>query len=72
MARDILEKFKALYSEFDAYVKDTIPLCAAETYVSDFVKQALPSLFEGKYAMGIDVEKKTISSEASTYTGCTT
>ena len=58
MARDILEKFKALYSEYDAYVKDTIPLCAAETYVSDFVKQALPSLFEGKYAMGVGAEKK--------------
>lgn len=29
--------------------KNCIPLCAAETYISEFVKQPLNSEFEGKY-----------------------
>lgn len=48
-----LNLIKELYADYVAYEKEKIPLCAAETYVSHFVKQALPSIFEGKYAMGL-------------------
>ncbi len=47
---EILEEYFTLYRELCANEKEKIPLCAAETYVSDFVKSALNSHFEGKYS----------------------
>ena len=45
-----LQKYYELYSELKESELEKIPLCAAETYVSDFCKSALISDFEGKYA----------------------
>ena len=45
----LLEEYIKLYNEIKNNVKDSIPLCAAETYISEFVKQPLNSEFEGKY-----------------------
>ncbi|MBN2920134.1 MAG: hypothetical protein JTJ28_11080 [Lactobacillus sp.] len=45
----LLEEYIKLYNEMKNNVKDSIPLCAAETYISEFVKQPLNSEFEGKY-----------------------
>lgn len=45
-----LKRYKKLYSELKKTEEDKIPLCAAETYISDFCKSALISDFEGKYA----------------------
>lgn len=46
----ILEQYYQLYNELLINEKERIPLCAAETYLSDFVKQPLNSIFEGKYS----------------------
>lgn len=48
----IYQEYQKLYDELVIYQEHKIPLCAAETYVSDFVKSALSSEFEGKYCMG--------------------
>lgn len=45
----LLEKYIDLYNEMKKNDKNCIPLCAAETYISEFVKQPLNSEFEGKY-----------------------
>lgn len=46
----VLEEYKQLCRELNEFDKNKIPLCAAETYISDFSKQALISNFEGKYS----------------------
>lgn len=46
----ILKQYYQLYNELLINEKEQIPLCAAETYLSDFVKQPLNSIFEGKYS----------------------
>lgn len=51
MKNDVYEKYLDLLRELNEFNKDKIPLCAAETYSSDFVKSALSSDFEGKYCM---------------------
>ena len=48
---NIYQKYLSLLAELECYNQDKIPLCAAETYVSPFVKNALKSDFEGKYCM---------------------
>lgn len=45
----LLEEYMKLYNEMKNNNKNCIPLCAAETYISKFVKQPLNSEFEGKY-----------------------
>lgn len=45
----LLKKYIDLYKEMNINNKNCIPLCAAETYISEFVKQPLNSEFEGKY-----------------------
>lgn len=45
----LLKEYIKLYKEMKNNDKNCIPLCAAETYISDFVKQPLNSDFEGKY-----------------------
>lgn len=52
MSSNYLEQFKEIYKEFRKFNESKVPLCAAETYVSDFVKQALSSDYEGKYIQG--------------------
>lgn len=47
---EILEEYKQLCKELNKFEKNKIPLCAAETYISYFSKQALISNFEGKYS----------------------
>lgn len=61
-----LEKFKKIWDEFMDFNKRKIPLCAAENYTSDFVRQALSSQYEGKYIQGyLDrvVDKDNIGSD---------
>ena len=53
----ILREFKKLYAEYREFDRKKIPLCAAETFVSPFVKQALSSEFEGKYVMGSEFNR---------------
>lgn len=53
----ILNEFKKLYAEYREFDNKKIPLCAAETFVSPFVKQALSSEFEGKYVMGSEFNR---------------
>ena len=48
---NIYQKYLSLLAELECYNQEKIPLCAAETYVSPFVKNALKSDFEGKYCM---------------------
>lgn len=45
-----LEKYIDLYSRLEVFESEKIPLCAAETYISDFCKSPLNSNFEGKYS----------------------
>lgn len=45
----LLEEYVKLYNEMKNNNRNCIPLCAAETYISEFVKQPLNSEFEGKY-----------------------
>lgn len=47
---EILEEYRRLCKELKEFEANKIPLCAAETYISDFSKQALISNFEGKYS----------------------
>lgn len=49
---DYLEKFKKIFLEYQSFDTVKIPLCAAETFVSSFSKQALNSIYEGKYITG--------------------
>ena len=51
---EILEEYKQLCKEMNEFERNKIPLCAAETYISVFSKQALISNFEGKYSF-VDV-----------------
>jgi glycine hydroxymethyltransferase len=46
----ILKKYTELYNEFLVAKENTIPLCAAENYISEFSKQPLTSEFEGMYS----------------------
>ena len=46
----ILEQYIELYNNLIMNENNKIPLCAAETYISSFCKQALNSEFEGKYS----------------------
>lgn len=65
MSSNYLEQFKEIYKEFRKFNESKVPLCAAETYVSDFVKQALSSDYEGKYIQGYknrDLSKDNIGS----------
>ena len=50
--KTILEKLKEILHEYREFDNVKIPLCAAETYVSEFVLQALSTCLEGKYIMG--------------------
>ena len=47
-----LEELKHINSEFKNFHKKTIPLCAAETVISDFVKMPLAQDFQERYIMG--------------------
>lgn len=49
---NVYEELKYLLNSLENFNKKKIPLCAAETYVSPFVKNILSSEFEGKYCMG--------------------
>lgn len=46
----IFDEYKKLCNEFDQFDNNTIPLCAAENYISNFVKKPLISSFEGRYS----------------------
>ena len=46
----ILRSYIELNNELNENEKTKIPLCAAETYISEFCKQPLISEFEGKYS----------------------
>ena len=63
---DYLQRFKEIYSDLLVFSREKIPLCAAETYVSPFCKQALSSEFEGKYIQGYKkriIDKDNIGSD---------
>lgn len=45
-----LKKYIELTDTINKFEKDKIPLCAAETYISDFCKKPLISNYEGKYS----------------------
>lgn len=45
-----LEEYSKLYNDFIAKKNNTIPLCAAENYISEFSKQPLISELEGTYS----------------------
>lgn len=63
---DYLRKLKEIYRNYLEYRNAKIPLCAAETYMSDFVRQGLSSEFEGQYIQGYKeraVEKDNIGSD---------
>ena len=45
----LLKEYINLYKKMKYNDRNCIPLCAAETYISEFVKQPLNSAFEGKY-----------------------
>ncbi len=47
---EIFEEYKQICEELNEFEATKIPLCATETYISDFTKQALISNFEGKYS----------------------
>lgn len=47
---NLLEKYKELYNDFLTAKENTIPLCAAENYISKFSKQPLISELEGMYS----------------------
>lgn len=50
--QEYLSKFKKIYNEYKDFDDIKIPLCAAENYVSNFSKQSLGSILEGKYITG--------------------
>lgn len=61
-----LDEFKKIYNDFVEFSRNKIPLCAAETYLSDFARQGLSSEFEGKYIQGYKnriIEKDNIGSD---------
>lgn len=60
------DRLVSLYNEYGEFDRSKIPLCAAENYVSPFVKQGLISKYEGKYISGYinrDREKDFIGSD---------
>lgn len=64
--RAYANKLSTLHEEYKHFLDDRIPLCAAENFVSPFVKQGLVSCYEGKYVSGYinrDVEKDFIGSD---------
>ncbi len=64
--KDKLAELKAIYEKYEYFDSKKIPLCAAETYVSPFVKQGLISKYEGKYIsgyLGRDINKDFIGSD---------
>lgn len=48
---NIYENYLQLTKNYEHYLQNKIPLCAAETHCSDAVRAALSSSFEGKYCM---------------------
>lgn len=61
-----LEELKNIYEEYKSFDRTKIPLCAAENFVSKFVKQGLISEYEGKYISGFidrDKDKDFIGSD---------
>ena len=46
---NLLNEYIKIYNEMKKNNENCIPLCAAETHISKFVKQPLISDFEGKY-----------------------
>lgn len=63
---DYLNRLKAIYDDYKEFDNKKIPLCAAETYMSAFVRQGLISVFEGKYIQGYKtrvIEKDNIGSD---------
>ena len=52
ISNNIYHKYLRLLEEYKKFNKYKIPLCAAETVISDFVRTGLSSEFEGKYCMG--------------------
>ena len=48
--KKIHKEYLKLVSDLITYDNDTIPLCAAQTHISEFCKQPLMSNFEGKYS----------------------
>lgn len=46
----ILQQYNELCKDMQKFDSEKIPLCAAETYISDFCKAPLLSGFEGKYS----------------------
>lgn len=46
----IYEEYNKICKELNEFEENKIPLCAAETYISNFCKNALISNFEGKYS----------------------
>lgn len=52
MMNDIFEKYLDLLRRYEVFNKNKIPLCAAENYMSDFSREPLSGLFEGKYNFG--------------------
>lgn len=49
--QETYQKFLDIYERTRNFEKTKIPLCAAETFVSDFVKKVLSTEFEGRYCM---------------------
>ena len=63
---EYLCKLQTIYAEYLKFDEEKIPLCAAETYVSPFVKQGLISKYEGKYIsgyLGRDKDKDFVGSD---------
>lgn len=63
---EYINRLALLYEEYKKFDESKIPLCAAENYVSPFVRQGLSSHYEGKYISGYvyrDKEKDFIGSD---------
>lgn len=59
MQHDIYAEYIKLVKDFQTFEKNKIPLCAAETHCSPFVRSAFGSVFEGKYCMqNLEYDKK--------------
>lgn len=66
MSSEIYEEYLRLVEELSRFEQTKVPLCAAETYTSPFVRSALGAAFEGKYCMqnlGYRAEEDFIGSE---------
>lgn len=64
--KNYFEQLKQIYEEYVNFDKDKIPLCAAENYVPNYVRNGLSSRYEGKYISGYigrDVDKDFIGSD---------